>query len=134
MNREIQFLLYSLPDESGQVQVVIKDETLWCTQKAMAALFGCTTDNISVHLKNIYAQGELVKEATTENFSVVQKEGAREVSRTPVFYNLDAIIAVGYRVSSAKATKFRLYVPQWRHRRQKVYILPLSLANANNKQ
>lgn len=77
MSPEIQFLLYSLPDDQGLVQVVIKDETLWCTQKAMARLFDCSTDNIGLHLKNTYDEGELDKAATTEKISVVQKEGNR---------------------------------------------------------
>ena len=79
MSKEQQFVLYNLPEEEGKVQVIIKDETLWCTQKAMAQLFGCSTDNIGVHLKNIYQTEELDKEATTEKISVVQKEGEREV-------------------------------------------------------
>ena len=79
MSKELQFVLYNLPEEEGKVQVIIKDETLWCTQKAMAQLFGCSTDNIGVHLKNIYQTEELDKEATTEKISVVQKEGEREV-------------------------------------------------------
>ncbi len=81
MNKEIEFLLYNLPDEEGKVQVVIKDETIWCTQKAMAQLFGCSTDNISLHLKNIFNEGELSPKATTEEISVVQQEGARQVRR-----------------------------------------------------
>lgn len=79
MNKEIEFLLYNLPDEEGKVQVVIKDETIWCTQKAMAQLFGCSTDNISLHLKNIFNEGELSPKATAEEISVVQQEGARQV-------------------------------------------------------
>ena len=104
-----EVLLYS--DESGKeyVSVVFKDETFWLTQSSMAELFACTADNISLHLKNIYADGELTPEATTEKFSVVRKEGFREVTRTIDHYNLDAIIAVGYRVNSKKATRFR----QW---------------------
>ena len=109
MSKELQFVLYNLPEEEGKVQVIIKDETLWCTQKAMAQLFGCSTDNIGVHLKNIYQTEELDKEATTEKISVVQKEGEREVARVTQFYSLDAIISVGYRVSSAKATRFRIW-------------------------
>ena len=109
MSKELQFVLYNLPEEEGKVQVIIKDETLWCTQKAMAQLFGCSTDNIGVHLKNIYQTEELDKEATTEKISVVQKEGEREVTRVTQFYSLDAIISVGYRVSSAKATRFRIW-------------------------
>lgn len=109
MDNEIQFILYNLPDSEGKVQVVIKDETIWVTQKAMSELFGCTTDNIGLHLKNIYDSGELDKDSTTEKISVVQKEGERDITRSTNFYNLDAIISVGYRVNSNKATRFR----QW---------------------
>ncbi|MGM9553644.1 MAG: virulence RhuM family protein [Faecousia sp.] len=113
-----EILLYS--DESGKefVNVVFKDETFWLTQKGMAELFDCSTDNISLHLKNIYTEGELEQSATTEKFSVVRKEGAREVNRTLEHYNLDAIIAVGYRVNSKKATRFR----QWATKTLKEYI------------
>ena len=113
-----EVLLYS--DESGKeyVSVVFKDETFWLTQSGMAELFACTADNISLHLKNIYADGELTPEATTEKFSVVRKEGSREVTRTIDHYNLDAIIAVGYRVNSKKATRFR----QWATRTLREYI------------
>ena len=89
--------------------MLYKDETVWATQKAMAQLFDCSTDNIGLHLKNIYDTNELNKEATTEKNSVVQQEGAREVRRNTLFYNLDAIISVGYRVNSIRATQFR----QW---------------------
>ena len=113
-----EVLLYS--DESGKeyVSVVFKDDTFWLTQSGMAELFACTADNISLHLKNIYADGELTPEATTEKFSVVRKEGSREVTRTIDHYNLDAIIAVGYRVNSKKATRFR----QWATKTLREYI------------
>ena len=113
-----EVLLYS--DESGKeyVSVVFKDETFWLTQSGMAELFACTADNISLHLKNIYADGELTPEATTEKFSVVRKEGSREVTRTIDHHNLDAIIAVGYRVNSKKATRFR----QWATKTLREYI------------
>ena len=114
-NNEIQFILYTMPDDEGKVQVVIKNETLWCTQKAMAQLFECSSDNIGLHLKNIYADGELMQESTAEKFSVVQREGNRDVSREQRFYNLDAIIAVGYRVSSLKATRFRQWATKVLH-------------------
>lgn len=91
------------------VQVMYHNESVWCTQKAMAQLFDCSSDNIGLHLKNIYETGELAKEATTEYFSVVQTEGERQVNRKLKFYNLDAIISVGYRVNSTRATQFR----QW---------------------
>ncbi len=110
MNNEIQFLLYSLPDEEGKVQVVIKDETIWCTQKAMAQLFGINKSGISRHIANIYKEGELRQDMTVAKIATVVNRGIRgEVEELIDFYNLDAIISVGYRVSSPKATKFR----QW---------------------
>ena len=109
MNNELKYLIYNTPYESVSVRAVIKDETVWLTQKAMAELFDCSSDNISLHIKNIYADGELIENATTEDFSVVKKEGNREVKRTTKFYNLDAIISVGYRVNSRKATNFRIW-------------------------
>ena len=112
VENEIKFLLYTTPEEHVAVQAIVKDETLWLTQRSMAELFGCSSDNISLHLKNIYNESELREEATTEKISVVQKEGSRNVSRTSTFYNLDAIISVGYRVNSSKATKFRIWATQ----------------------
>lgn len=110
MKNEIQFLLYSLPDEEGKVQVVIKDETIWCTQKAMAQLFGIDKSGISRHIANIFKDGELQQETTVAKIATVVNRGIRgEVEEQVDFYNLDMIIAVGYRVSSPKATKFR----QW---------------------
>lgn len=106
---EIQFILYQLPDEEGKVQVVIKDETIWTTQKAMAQLFDVNIPAISKHLKNIFDEGELSPDATVSKMEIVQMEGEREVKRETSFYSLDAIIAVGYRVSSVRATRFR----QW---------------------
>jgi len=108
-DRQALFLLYDAPDNAAQVQVVVRDETIWMTQKAMAMLFDCSSDNISLHLKNIYDSGELQENATAEKISVVQQEGHRQVSRKTQFYNLDAIISVGYRVNSTRATRFR----QW---------------------
>ena len=109
---EIQFLLYNTPDKNIKVNVIVKEETLWLTQKAMAELFDCSTDNISLHLKNIYNDGELNEISTVEEFSVVQREGNRDVRRKTKFYNLDAIISVGYRVNSQKATQFRIWATQ----------------------
>lgn len=109
MSKELQFLIYNTPEENVSVNAIIKHETIWLTQKAMAELFDCTTDNISFHLKNIYADGELNENSTTEEFSVVQQEGTRKVKRKIKFYNLDAIISVGYRVNSRKATHFRIW-------------------------
>ena len=110
MSNEIQYLLYSMPDADRKVQVVIKDETLWCTQKAMAQLFGVGVPAISKHLKNIFAEGELNPDTTISKMETVVNRGIRgEVNELIDFYSLDAIIAVGYRVSSLKATRFR----QW---------------------
>lgn len=109
MRNELEFLIYTTPLEEIYINAVVKDETIWLTQKAMAELFECTTDNISLHLKNIFTDGELVESSTTEEISVVQKEGNRDVRRVPKFYNLDAIISVGYRVNSRRATNFRIW-------------------------
>ena len=109
MNRGFDFLLYNLPDESVSVKAIVKDETIWLTQKAMAELFDCSTDNVGLHLKNIFDEGELRSQGTSEEFSVVQTEGSRNVRRRTLFYNLDAIISVGYRVNSRRATQFRIW-------------------------
>lgn len=109
MPNELQFALYSIDQEDIKVKVAIKDETIWVTQRGMAELFDCTSDNISLHLKNIYADGELSEISTTEDFSVVQSEGSRQVTRSVRFYNLDAVISVGYRVNSHRATQFRIW-------------------------
>ena len=106
MSNEIQFLLYNMPDADGKVQVVIKDETLWCTQKAMAQLFGVGVPAISKHLKNIFDEGELAADSVISKMETTAADGK---NYTTTFYSLDAIIAVGYRVSSLKATRFR----QW---------------------
>ena len=90
------------------IDVILKDETIWLTQKSMAELFDTGIDNINVHLKNIYDSKELDKNSTIEENSIVQKEGNRNVRRKVMFYNLDVIIAVGYRVNSKKATQFRI--------------------------
>ena len=115
MMEHSEILLYS--DENGKefVSVVYKDETFWLTQKAMAELFGCTPDNISLHLKNIFAESELNREAVTEKFSATAADGKNYLTQ---HYNLDAIIAVGYRVNSKKATRFR----QWATKTLKEYI------------
>ena len=111
-------VFYQTENADVVVNVVYKDETFWLTQKAMAVLFDCSVDNISLHLKNIYDSNELEKNRTVEDFSIVQKEGNRSVKRSMEFYNLDAIIAVGYRVNSKKATKFR----QWATKTLREYI------------
>lgn len=109
MNNEFKFLMYHAAEEDISVNAVIRDETIWLTQKAMAELFDCSSDNISLHLKNIFSEGELSESATTEEISVVQQEGSRQVQRKQKFYNLDAIISVGYRVNSRRATNFRIW-------------------------
>ena len=119
MSNEIQFLLYSLPGEQGKVQVIIKDETIWCTQKAMAQLFGIDKSGISRHISNIFKEDELQQDTTVAKIATVVNRGIRgEVEELVDFYNLDMIIAVGYRVSSPKATKFR----QWATRILNEYI------------
>lgn len=109
--QKTEFLLFQSQDgeDEARIQVAVKDETIWLTQKGMAELFGCSSDNISLHLKNIYESGELLFSATAEEISVVRQEGARSVSRKVMFYNLDAIISVGYRVNSRRATQFRIW-------------------------
>ena len=113
-----EVLLYS--DGSGKefVSVVFQDENFWLTQSGMAQLFDCTPENVLQHLKNIYAEEELEQGATTKKFLVVRQEGTRQVQRNLDHYNLDAIIAVGYRVNSKKATRFR----QWATKTLKEYI------------
>ena len=116
---EDRIILYQEDDRNINVNVYYKNETYWLTQKSMAELFETSSDNISLHLKNIFFEEELSEFSTTEEFSVVQKEGARNVKRMLKFYNLDAIIAVGYRVNSKKATKFR----QWATKTLREYII-----------
>lgn len=108
-NSTAEFLIFQIEGKEQGVEVYYKDENLWATQKAMSVLFDCTPDNVSLHLKNIYDTGELKQETTAEKISVVRQEGNRDVNRTLQFYCLDAIIAVGYRVNSLRATQFR----QW---------------------
>lgn len=109
---ESPFLLYAGDDEKVHVRVLIHAETLWLPQRLMAELFQTTPDNVGLHLKNIYAEGELAESVTAEDFSVVQNEGGRAVRRNLKHYSLDAIIAVGYRVSSKRATQFRIWATQ----------------------
>lgn len=118
MIQEHEIVLYQVEDTNICVNVVFKDETFWMTQKAMAELFGVNVPAISKHLSNIFEEGELFKEATVSKMEIVQMEGNRKVKREPEFYNLDAIIAVGYRVNSKKATRFR----QWATKTLKDYI------------
>lgn len=110
MGNEIQFILYNMPDDEGKVQVVIKDDTIWCTQKAMSQLFGIDKSGISRHISNIYKDGELEQDTTVAKIATVVNRGIRGQVEEPLeYYNLDMIIAVGYRASSFKATRFR----QW---------------------
>lgn len=109
MEQQNNIVIYQTENGKNKIDVQLQNETIWLSQKDMAELFECSTDNISLHLKNIYKEQELSKDSTTEDFSVVQKEGARNVKRPKTFYNLDAIIAVGYRINSKKATQFRIW-------------------------
>lgn len=118
MIQEHEIVLYQVEDTNICVNVVFKDETFWMMQKAMAELFDVNVPAISKHLSNIFEEGELFKEATVSKMEIVQMEGNRKVKREPEFYNLDAIIAVGYRVNSKKATRFR----QWATKTLKDYI------------
>ena len=105
-NSTAEFLIFQIEGKEDGVQVVYRDETVWCTQKAMAQLFDCSTDNIGLHLKNIFKSGELQEDSVTEKFSATASDGKKYLTK---FYNLDAIISVGYRVNSTRATQFR----QW---------------------
>ena len=104
-----QIILYTAPDGDVKLDVWLRDETVWLSQKMMALLFDCSVDNIALHLRNIFAEGELDARSTSEDSSVVQEEGERSIKRTLKLYNLDAIIAVGYRVNSSRATQFRIW-------------------------
>ena len=114
-----EVLIYKTDDGQTRVDVRLANESLWMTQNDMALLFQCSADNISLHLKNIYDEGELNRQATAEEFSVVRKEGTRAVRRKMLFYNLDAVISVGYRVKSLVATRFRI----WATQRLKEYVI-----------
>ena len=105
-NSTAEFLIFQAEDRGQGIEVIYKDESVWCTQKAMATLFDCSTDNVGLHLKNIFASGELIKDSVTEKISATASDGKNYLTQ---FYNLDAIISVGYRVNSIRATQFR----QW---------------------
>lgn len=105
-SNEARFLMYRAAEDEVAVNALVKDDTIWLNQKAMAELFDCSTDNISLHLKNIFAEGELVKESVTEKISATASDGKTYATQ---FYNLDAIISVGYRVNSRRATAFRIW-------------------------
>ena len=109
MNKQMHFVLYHSDESDVSVNAVIQNDSIWVTQKAMADLFSVNTPAISKHLKNIYEEGELREESTVSKMEIVQTEGNRQVKRNVDFYNLDAIISVGYRVNSRQATKFRIW-------------------------
>ena len=109
MNNQLNFLIYNTPEENISINAVVKEETIWLTQKAMSELFDVEVPAISKHLSNIFSEGELQPEATVSKMETVQEEGNRNVKRIRDFYNLDAIISVGYRVNSRKATNFRIW-------------------------
>ena len=106
MSKNFNFLIYKSEDEDLSVNAYIKDESIWLTQKSMAELFGCSSDNISLHLKNIFKEGELDGDSVTEEYSATASDGKKYRTK---FYNLDAIISVGYRVNSSRATHFRIW-------------------------
>lgn len=109
MRSGFKFLMYQSIDEDVSVNAVIRDESIWLTQKSMAELFDVDVPAISKHLSNIYAEGELMQDSTVSKMEIVQQEGNRHVKRKQNFYNLDAIISVGYRVNSRRATQFRIW-------------------------
>ena len=111
-DQEPQIIIYKSEDGKISVDTLMKDESLWLSQKMMAMLFDCTPENILMHLQNIYETGELDEKATAKEYLVVQKEGNREVSRDIKHYNLDAIISVGYRINSISGTQFRIWATQ----------------------
>jgi hypothetical protein len=118
-NNHGEIILYQTPDSLTVLDVRLKNETIWLTQKQMAELFDCSADNVGLHLKNIYKEKELDEKATAEEFSVVQIEGKRKISRKLSLYNLDAIISVGYRVNTKRGTQFRI----WANKVLKDYLL-----------
>lgn len=118
-NSFTEFLLYTTPNGKVKVEIFLKDENVWLTQTRIAELFGVDRSVVTKHLQNIYADGELNKEATSAKIAQVQAEGGRQVSREIEFYNLDAILSVGYRVNSRQATLFRI----WATERLKEYII-----------
>ncbi len=119
MEKENKIIIYTTDDGKAKIEVKLENETVWLTQKQMAELFYCSIDNVALHLKNIYIERELEENRTSEESSVVQKEGVRAVSRPMKLYNLDAIISVGYRINSLRGTQFRI----WATQRLKEYII-----------
>jgi hypothetical protein len=113
-----EIVFYEAEDGKSRIEVRLEDNTVWLTQRLMAELFQTTVANVSIHLKNLYDEGELRPEATIKDYLIVQAEGTREVRRPAQFYNLDAILAVGYRVRSERGTRFR----QWATERLREYL------------
>ena len=107
-----KIIIYNTEDGQTKIEVKMQGETVWLSQKQMSELFDCSMDNISLHLKNVYLEGELDEKLTSEDSSVVQKEGERSVKRPIKFYSLDAIISVGYRINSLRGTQFRIWATQ----------------------
>jgi hypothetical protein len=107
-----KIILYKTEDGKNQIEVNLDGETVWLSQKQMAELFDCSIDNVGLHLKNIYSEGELTEKSTSEDSSVVQMEGGRSIRRIVKVYNLDAIISVGYRINSLRGTQFRIWATQ----------------------
>jgi hypothetical protein len=116
---EESVVVYRSADNAVQLDVQLADETVWLTQAQMAMLFDSTKQNVSLHINNIYKEGELSKEATVKDYLTVQNEGGRQITRRVLYYNLDVIISVGYRVKSKRGTQFR----QWANRVLKDYLL-----------
>ncbi len=129
--QQSRFLIYQAENGVIKIDVRFEEETVWLTQQYMAELFQTTQQNISLHLQNIYKEGELTQEATHKEFLSVRQEGARQVNRTIDFYNLDAILSVGYRIKSVIATRFRIWATQ-RLREAKNYLNEEELAVLNN--
>ena len=119
MENNSQLIIYQTESGETKLEVRLENETVWLTQKLMAELFQTTVPNINMHLKNVFEEGELDASATIKDFLIVRMEGSREVSRSIEYYNLDAIISVGYRIKSSVATRFR----QWATRHIREYIV-----------
>jgi len=124
-NTSSELLFYSTEDGNSKIEVRLENETVWLSQKQMTELFQTTKQNISLHIKNIYAEGELEENSTVKEYLTVQKEGSRQVKRAVPYYNLDVIISVGYRVKSHRGTQFRI----WATQQLKEYIIKGFLLN-----
>lgn len=129
MNDNFQFLVYRTAEENVSVDAIIRDETIWLTQKSIARLFDVDIPAISKHLSNIYSEGELTRESTVSKMEIVQQEGTRKVKREQYIYNLDAIISVGYRVNSRRATQFRIWATGVlkEHKKPRKHVFPCEI-------